>query len=60
MPDYRVYCIDGAGKTAGSDWIDAKNDDEALAFVRAKRLPARCELWDGNRLVARIAPRSGK
>jgi hypothetical protein len=58
MPDYKVYCIDGAGKAAQSGWIDAKNDDEALAFVRARRLSGRCEVWDGNRLVADVAPRS--
>ena len=60
MPDYKVYRIDGAGKPAQADWIDAKNDDEALAFVRARRLSARCEVWEGNRLVADVVPRSGK
>jgi hypothetical protein len=56
MPDYRLYCLDRAGKVTNAHDIDAKNDDEALAFARQKKLPVKCELWDRSRLVAMISP----
>jgi hypothetical protein len=54
MADYRLYCLDGAGHIGSGEWIDASSDDEAIALIRAKKLAVRCELWDRNRLVARI------
>jgi len=30
MTDYRMYCLDGVGKIGSGEWIEAKNDDEAL------------------------------
>jgi hypothetical protein len=55
MSDYRVFCMDGAGKIcAAPESMEAESDDEALALIRAKNLSVRCELWDRTRLVARI------
>ena len=54
MADYRLYCLDGAGKIGSGEWIEAENDEEAIAFCRAKKLHVRCELWDRARLVAAI------
>ena len=56
MPDYRMYCLDGAGKIRSFEVITAADDEEALAQVRAKKLSVRCELWDRNRLVGWVAP----
>lgn len=55
MRDYRVYCLDGRGKIAAAgEWIEAKNDDEAVAIVRAKKLALNSEIWTGNRLVGKV------
>lgn len=55
MRDYRLYCLDGERHIAHGEWIEAASDDEAIALVRAKRLGLDCELWEGARLVAKIA-----
>ena len=52
MPDYRLYCLDGESHIAKGEWIDAKNDDEAIAVVRARKLRVTCEIWLQDRLVA--------
>ena len=54
MAHYRLYCLDDASKMESGDWIEAKNDDEAIVLARAMKLTINCEIWDGNRLVARI------
>lgn len=54
MPDYRVYGLDGAGKIISAQWLEAKNDDEAIALARSLTLTTGFELWMRNRLVARI------
>ena len=51
MSDYRLYCLDGVGKIGSGEWIEAKSDDEALVFVRARKLSVSCEVWDKNRRV---------
>ena len=56
MPSYRYYCLDGAGHLHGADWFDAASDEEAVAFVQEKHPDGRCEVWDGQRLVAEIMP----
>jgi hypothetical protein len=54
MPAYRVYCLDGAGKVWGAEWVDA--DDDAVALQTARRFKdgVRCEVWQGQRLVGRV------
>jgi len=54
--DYRLYCQDADRLVARAEWIQAKSDDEAIAFARAEKLGVDCELWQGNRLVAQVAP----
>ena len=56
MTDYRLYCLDGAGKIGSGEWVEVSGDVEAIMLVRAKKLSIRCELWDHNRLVATIEP----
>ena len=55
MAEYRLYCLNGVGKITNSHEIEAKNDDEAEALAREKKLPTKCELWKRDRLVATIA-----
>ena len=54
MESYRLYCLDGMGKVASADWIDAEGDDAAIEVARATHEGYECELWQGKRLVARL------
>lgn len=54
MAEYRHYRLDGAGKISAAEWLDAANDEEAVRKVRERKLPCKSEIWDRNRLVARI------
>ena len=54
MTDYRLYCLNSAGKMERAEWIAAKTEEEAIVVARMKKLPVNCELWEGNRLVTRI------
>jgi hypothetical protein len=54
MHDYRLYCLDGAGKITGAEWIEAASDDDAVRAARDMNKPVRCEVWDRTRFVARI------
>lgn len=60
MLQYRLYQFDAAGGITAAEWIDAKSDDEAIVLVRARKLPSRCEIWEGNRLIAEFASRHGE
>ena len=51
---YRVYCYDAANKVVTSDFIDAASDEEAVALVEAQGFGTKCEIWDGDRLVAQL------
>jgi hypothetical protein len=59
MADYRLYCLDGVGKITSAEWIDAKSDDEAIAITRAQKRLVACEIWDHNRLVAKVPAYQG-
>lgn len=53
--DYRLYCLDGAGKISFADWIVATDDDGAVAKAREmKREARRCEIWQEKSLVATL------
>ncbi len=56
MSDYRLYCLDGAGRIGSGEWIEAENDQAAIALVKAKKLAVSCEIWDRGRLVAKLSP----
>jgi HJR/Mrr/RecB family endonuclease len=60
MPEYRVYCLDGANRITRAEQIVATNDDQATEAARALKLPFKCELWHRDRLVARIPASSGQ
>jgi hypothetical protein len=52
--DYRLYVLDGAGRIATADWVDATGDEEAIMIARNQRQGAKFELWQKDRLVCRI------
>lgn len=55
MPDYRIYCLDGAGHIGFADWIQADTDAAAVEQARKLKPDAhRCEVWRKDRLVAKI------
>ena len=54
MADYRLYCLDGAGKVSSAEWIRAENDEAAIEQAGALHPGENCELWSGARLVARL------
>ena len=55
MPAYRLYYLDGAGKFTAAEWIQADGDESAVDAAHALNKSVKCELWQGRRLVARIA-----
>jgi hypothetical protein len=55
---YRVYCYNGVSKELSNDLIEASSDDEAIAKANAANFGTKCELWDGDRLVAQLESRA--
>lgn len=52
---YRLYRLNSDGKiVAAAELVEASSDDEAIVLVRVRNVDGSCELWDANRLVARI------
>ena len=51
---YRVCCYDAAHKIVTADWLEAANDEEAIAKATAAGFGSKCEIWDGKRLVAEL------
>lgn len=56
-PNYRVYCLDGVNSIVRGEWVDASTDEEAIAVVRNSYPGLACEIWERNRLVAKIGAR---
>jgi hypothetical protein len=55
MVEYRIYCLNDEGRFSKVTEVEAKSDDDALAQARALDHPGICEVWQGNRLVGRVA-----
>jgi hypothetical protein len=51
---YRLYCLDGVGKVASAEWIEAADDEGAIEMAENLRRERSCELWQGGRLVIRM------
>lgn len=56
MSAYRLYRVDGAGKILSAEWLEAANDESAVAQARTCAEGTRCEIWQRERLVARLNP----
>jgi hypothetical protein len=53
MPSYKLYCMQSQGNLHFAEWIEAKDDAEAIAIARKLKKDAlKCEVWHGRRLVA--------
>lgn len=51
---YRLYGLDGAGKVASGEWIEADDDGAAIEVATEKFGGGTCEVWQGDRLVAKL------
>ncbi|HEU4695803.1 MAG TPA: hypothetical protein VFR92_02435 [Sphingomicrobium sp.] len=55
MAEYRLYCLDGAGRISLADWIEAADDEDAIRQARAmEHGAAKCEVWQRDRLVVKL------
>jgi hypothetical protein len=54
VSDYRLYCLDGVNKVASADWIEADDDQTAIEAATERHDGHECEVWQGQRLVARL------
>lgn len=52
MGSYRLYCLGRKGGFIKAHDLEAATDTDALSQARALKLSAKCELWNGARLVA--------
>jgi hypothetical protein len=54
MPEYRLYVLTGDGHIERVEEFHASDDGDALMIAKSikKRVP--CELWDHDRLVAKL------
>jgi hypothetical protein len=60
VASYRLYCLDGVGKVVSAQWLDADNDDSAIEAAHKLREGRSCELWQGQKLVARLGEAEGE
>lgn len=51
---YRVYWFDIERKTVSVDFVKAASDEEAITKTREAGFGAKCEIFEGKRLVARL------
>ena len=55
--NYRYYRLDSGGHLYMAEWFHAENDEDAIAQIGAKHPYAKCEIWQGKRVVAQLSPR---
>ena len=56
MPEYRLYCLDGAGRFTNAHEISAADDEGAIDQAKEMKLAVKCELWERGRKVATLPP----
>jgi hypothetical protein len=56
MREYRLYCLDKAGKIGFAETIEATDDQDAVSQARKlKHSALKCEVWQGRRLVLALS-----
>jgi len=55
--NYRYYCLDGTGQLHSAAWLEADNDEDAIAMIEARHPELLCEIWKNHRLVAKLSPK---
>lgn len=56
MHQYRIYCLGEGGGFRKVKEIEATGDAEAVGVARSLKHPGECEVWRGDRLIARVPP----
>ena len=56
LTNYRLYRLDGAGKIASAEWLEAADGDHALQLARELKATTTVEVWNRNKFVGRISP----
>jgi hypothetical protein len=56
MHEYRVYLLNDEDKIAGALWVEADSLDAAIVNAIDETSGARCEIWEGTRLLTKIWP----
>jgi hypothetical protein len=51
---YRLYGLDGVNKVSSGEWFEAEDDETAIEVAMTMMDGHDCELWRGQRFVARI------
>jgi hypothetical protein len=55
MADYRLYCLDRAGRITVVEELSAHSDDDAIAQARHRtRHGSKCEVWKGRELLLKL------
>ena len=52
--NYSYYHLDGAGQLHKAGRFDAECDDDAVRKIAVDLADAICEIWHGDRLVAKL------
>ena len=53
--NYRYYRLDGAGYLQNAEWFYADSDNDAITQIEAEHPGDKCEIWQGERLVAKLS-----
>jgi hypothetical protein len=51
---YRAYFFDAKQRVLTADWVECDTDEEAIAKARQSGFASKCEIWDGDRMVAQL------
>ena len=54
MKEYAIYCLAEGIRLVAAEWIEASDDDEALATAATMRRGVKREVWQGDRMVGQI------
>ncbi len=54
---YRYYCLDSTGRLHSTERFEARSDEDAIAQIEAQHGTELCEIWQGQRLVAKLSPK---
>jgi hypothetical protein len=58
MPEYRVYTVGSDGHFIGFDEFECADDSEAAAKAKRLLIGYSIELWQGERFIIRLVPRT--
>jgi len=58
LGNFRLYRLDGAGKIASAEWLDADDEAQALDLARGLNATTTVEVWNRNKLIGRVEPGS--